>query len=353
MRMRILNKNIIYILLLIAATAILSGCERKDANDAENKGYEIVRPYEKGPLSVSEKIDKSKINLSELLNMQLVAVSPEGYGVDVNDMGADLEDFSIVKWKKEDDRLDSDNNIVRTYNYQLEPSSDGVLKLPAITFKFTDLGDDKKTHEIATEVIYIEVVTTIVADANNPVGIADIEDVVEMKANTLLWLSAGLVVLMVFILLMAFIYSRKKQQITAIRIYKPAHEIAMEKLAQLERENLLIRGLIKLFYEKISGILRHYIEDRFDLNAPERTTEEFLAELKYSTVLSNEDKDLLAKFLQQCDLVKFAKHQPGQQQVESTFEVVRDFVDKTKSQEKQIDVTDTQVSGINIENGNG
>ena len=30
----------------------------------------------------------------------------------------------------------------------------------------------------------------------------------------------------------------------------------------------------KEFYERISGILRHYIEDRFDLHAPERTTEE-------------------------------------------------------------------------------
>ncbi|HPS55740.1 MAG TPA: hypothetical protein PLP05_09085, partial [Sedimentisphaerales bacterium] len=167
------------------------------------------------------------------------------------------------------------------------------------------------------------------------------------------WLLAGLLVLVVFILLMAIIYSKKKQHITITRIYKSAHEIALEKLNQLEKENLPIKGMLKLFYEKISGILRHYIEDRFELNAPERTTEEFLAELKYSAVLSGEDKNLLAQFLQQCDLVKFAKYQPEQQQVESTFTIVRDFVEKTKSQEKQIDVTNTQVSGDNIKNGNG
>ena len=39
------------------------------------------------------------------------------------------------------------------------------------------------------------------------------------------------------------------------------------------------KGRIKEFYERISNILRHYIEHRFDLHAPERTTEEFLYEL--------------------------------------------------------------------------
>jgi len=351
MKRKILTKNIIYITLLLVAVAILSGCEQKKPDDAQ-KAYEITKPYEKGPLSAIQKIDKSKINLSDLLNMQLVAVSPEGYEVDIDDIETALEDFSVVKWKKENDRLDPNNNIVRTYNYQLEPFSNGRLQLPAVTFKFTALGDDKKTYEIITDAIDIEVITTIVTDPNSPVEIADIEDVVEMRANTLLWLLAGLVVLVVFILLMAVIYSRKKQQVAIARIYKPAHEIALEKLTQLEKENLLIKGLLKLFYEKISGILRHYIEDRFELNAPERTTEEFLAELKYSAALSEEDKKLLTQFLQQCDLVKFAKHHPAQQQVESMFTIVRDFVEKTKSQEKQIDVTDTQVFEDNIENGN-
>ncbi len=351
MRRKTLTKNIYYILLLIAAVLVISGCEQKKADDAQ-KAYEITKPYEKGPLAVNQKIDKSRINLSDLLNIQLVAVSPEDYEVDIDDIETALEDFSVVKWKKENDRLDPNNNIVRTYNYQLEPFSEGTLKLPAVTFKFTATDDGKKIYEIVTEPVDIEVVTTIVADPNNPVEIADIEDVVEMKMNTLLWLSAGLVVLIVFILLMAVIYSRKKQQAAIARIYKPAHEIALEKLTQLEKENLLIKGLLKLFYGKISGILRHYIEDRFELNAPERTTEEFLAELKYSAALSEEDKKLLTQFLQQCDLVKFAKHHPAQQQVESTFTIVRDFVEKTKSQEKQIDVTDTPVSEDNIENGN-
>ena len=60
-----------------------------------------------------------------------------------------------------------------------------------------------------------------------------------------------------------------------------AHEMAYARLRALVAEKLVEQGRIKEFYERISGILRHYIEDRFDLHAPERTTEEFLAELRF------------------------------------------------------------------------
>ena len=45
-------------------------------------------------------------------------------------------------------------------------------------------------------------------------------------------------------------------------------------------EGLIDKGEQKLFYLKISAILRHYVEDRFGMHAPENTTEEFLRDLQ-------------------------------------------------------------------------
>ena len=104
--------------------------------------------------------------------------------------------------------------------------------------------------------------------------------------------------------------------------------------------NLVEQGRIKEFYEEISGILRHYIEDRFDLHAPERTTEEFLGELRFAEVLAPPDKQVLEEFLTHCDLVKFAKHEPTTEQIQRTFDLVKDFVERTKSEERMVDVTD-------------
>jgi hypothetical protein len=86
--------------------------------------------------------------------------------------------------------------------------------------------------------------------------------------------------------------------------------------------------------------LRHYIEDRFELRAPERTTEEFLYELKFTRELSEGQKGDIEEFLTLCDLVKFAKHAPTVEQVQRTFNLVKEFIEKTRSDERKIDVTD-------------
>ena len=61
------------------------------------------------------------------------------------------------------------------------------------------------------------------------------------------------------------------------------------------------------FAVEVSEAARKYLEDRFGLRAPERTTEEFLAELSGSVALDGRHKELLADFLTRCDLVKFAR----------------------------------------------
>jgi len=108
----------------------------------------------------------------------------------------------------------------------------------------------------------------------------------------------------------------------------------------LVNEDLVGAGKIKEFYERISDILRHYIEHRFSLRAPESTTEEFLAELANTEVLPVSEKQRLGEFLKHCDLVKFAKHNPTTQQIQETFDLVKDFIEKTKSDERKVDVTD-------------
>ena len=76
------------------------------------------------------------------------------------------------------------------------------------------------------------------------------------------------------------------------------------------------------------------------MRAPERTTEEFLYELTDSSVLVEEDKESVGEFLRDCDLVKFAKQEPTGEQVGGSVMLITGFVDRTKSLESQVDVTD-------------
>ena len=103
------------------------------------------------------------------------------------------------------------------------------------------------------------------------------------------------------------------------------------RLQELVDEDLIGSGRIQEFYIRLSDIIRRYIEDRFGIRAPERTTEEFLAEVSSGNVLKERDTALLDEFLAHCDLVKFAKHQPTEGEIQKSFDSAKAFTEGTRA----------------------
>jgi hypothetical protein len=71
------------------------------------------------------------------------------------------------------------------------------------------------------------------------------------------------------------------------------------------------------------------LEERFELQAPDRTTEEFLDELRWRPVLSGQQKDLLRDFLVRCDLVKFAKAELAPNDLQGLYNAALILIDQT------------------------
>lgn len=92
---------------------------------------------------------------------------------------------------------------------------------------------------------------------------------------------------------------------------RPAHELALAALRRLEREEADAPERVDAYYVRLSGILRRYLDWRFDLRAPEQTTEEFLAAAVRAGDPVTGYRDTLGTFLRHCDLVKFARRRPG------------------------------------------
>ena len=123
------------------------------------------------------------------------------------------------------------------------------------------------------------------------------------------------------------IWRRCRREKMVAEIRKSPLEVALSALEQLEKDDLVAKGELKEYYGRVSSILREYVEGRYGLQAPERTTEEFMEDLRRdSGTLSKEQKSLLEKFLMHCDLVKFAKFEPSADEVRATFESCKDFV---------------------------
>ena len=83
-----------------------------------------------------------------------------------------------------------------------------------------------------------------------------------------------------------------------------AREMALRRLKEAEAD--LATTEPYAFSIRVSDILRRYVSEQYHLRATEQTSPEFLAAAARSPHFTKADKDLLASFLDHCDLIKFA-----------------------------------------------
>ena len=111
---------------------------------------------------------------------------------------------------------------------------------------------------------------------------------------------------------------------------RSADEIALEALHALRAEDLLARGESERFYDSLSAIVRTYVEGRFEIHAPERTTDEFLRAARQEREIEPHDRNALGAFLRAADLVKFARVQPDPDEGNEALDLAVAFVERTR-----------------------
>ena len=200
---------------------------------------------------------------------------------------------------------------------------------------YLDRNNGTESTQLVTEELQVTVKSLLGQDAAS-VEIKDIKGPLSLPKNTGLQILLVIVFLLLVLLGVAgFLYWQKKSgKKKPVEVQLRPEEIALQELEKLLAEDLLARSEVKLFHLRISDILRHYIENRFGYQAPDRTTEEFLTELSLASsqkdTFPGRHKILLADFLTHCDLVKFAKHEPTVTESEKTVSICREFITKTK-----------------------
>jgi len=114
----------------------------------------------------------------------------------------------------------------------------------------------------------------------------------------------------------------QRRRLTAVKL---PYEMALERL---EVARALMRpNSVRLFSISVSDIVRLYIEQRFQVRAAHRTTEEFLYDLLVpSDALLASQRSLLAGFLSHCDLAKFGGWALSAQDMEGMYRCARAFI---------------------------
>ena len=170
----------------------------------------------------------------------------------------------------------------------------------------------------------------------NPTALAnDIRDIKPPVAipSGLEWALCLFGVLAVLAILFALWWWRRERRARRpVPPVLPAHIRARQKLD----EALALISRPKEFCILVSDTIRIYLGERFNFHAPERTTEEFLHELQTTELLVSEQKEKLGEFLESCDLVKFAKYEPGEPELRELHGSALRLVEETEPKEMEI-----------------
>lgn len=114
---------------------------------------------------------------------------------------------------------------------------------------------------------------------------------------------------------------------------KAPWEVAYARLRRLDSASLPAAGKYGRYYVELSNVLRHYVEDRYHLHAPERTTPEFLTEASKSGLLTPDQQAQLESLLKLSDRVKFAQYVSSVEEAEQSMADILQFIDESVPKE--------------------
>ena len=330
----------------VCALAILlaASCADQSSGETAKPAYEIDRSFKRGPVELSLKVTRKEITIADRIELLLEVKAKEQWDVRLPKFGDKLEQFGITDYQAPQPELLDDGMVRYRRTYELEPFLSGEYKIPPMKITFWKKGNaneheetPNKVHELETEELTIKV-KSLLPDAAENLTIRGIAPPVALPPPPRTWLLASIVLIVALLAgASAFVFWRSRYRHRhgaglSAKSLLPAHERAFLELEALVADELVDKGETKIFYQRLSGILRRYIENRLALRAPERTTEEFLEDLRTSQALAEEHKRLLEEFLQHCDLVKFAEHQPTNPEIQQAFDACKDFILQTAAE---------------------
>lgn len=300
---------------------------------AEGKNSSPSSAHRQGlPIEVAAAVDKSSILIGDKVTYAITVKAEKDIEVEFpQSLPENLAGFAVKDFGSKKTRWF--NKKIYRYWYLLDTYVSGGHVIPASVIKYRKNGSSE-WQELSAKEVKLEV-KSVLEGAQDQKDIRDIRGPKAFAGKIWLYALNGIILLLIGAAVLGLIILRKKRKEEKAPP-RPAHVIAYEALGLLEKKDYIRRRQIKAYYTELSLIARHYLENRFNIRAPEMTTEEFLIKVKEGGALSFEHKGLLREFLSCCDLVKFAKYEPVDEQAALSLASAKKLIGQTKEEERPL-----------------
>ena len=291
----------------------------------------IAIAQEQPEITAAAAFDKSDITIGEKVTYTIGVEAPQDTKIDIpvidpliTGAGFAIKDFGGGKPVKI-----GKNRLRKKQWYLLDTYITGAYRISPIIINYT-LSDGTGGSTETTET-FLEV-RSVINEGETTEDIRDIKLPVIIPVSYRKLMVWSIIIFTLIIITAAgfLFYFKYRRFIIPQPPPLPPYVIALRELKKIRDMDLATEENIKKYYIGVSGIIRHYIEQRFSLHAPEQTTEEFLSALTAFTVLDRPQKTLLRDFLKHCDMVKFARYGPDREEIDGVYNTATKFVHETQ-----------------------
>ena len=298
----------------------------------------LERAMQRGPVSAFVRLSPETLRIGDTVLLELEVRAAAGVEVFMPAFGESLERFEVLDFVPEE-RVDDVGNTISAQRYRLYASASGTHTIPPLIIEFVDrrpgertAPEDEDAYELLTEAVEFTVESVVPSGASDQLKPLPGELLEQSVRPTMHWgWFAGLIALLAAAVPLGWRWWR---QFSARAKQRSAYEIAVARLDVLGEgppPSGASLAAIDAFFVELSDIVRHYLEDRFSLHAPELTTEEFLDIASHSPDLTLAHHRFLNEFLRTADQVKFAHQVPDPAYLETAVVGVRGFLEQTQA----------------------
>lgn len=323
------------VLAQIAPVAQIAAEASEDANDSPDTG-DLEATKTVGPVRVTTLLSPASPQIGDEVTLEIRVEAEAEVEVLMPEFGESLDSYKIVDYVPRES-IATDGTSTQIQRYTLQPMLSGDQTILPILIEFVDnrpgkakSPDDFDAYEILTDRIEFTVRSMMLdndsLDLKPPMGeLAPIETASPYQ-SIMPWLLAAGGLLIVVLSAVAFWLSRSTKQLKV-----DAYEVAKLRIDQLlQRWNSPESMSAEDYFVEISAIIRQYLEDRFEIRAPELTTEEFLELAANGQQLTRDQQRALQEFLRKADMVKFAGVRATHEEVQQASRIANHFIEETR-----------------------
>ncbi len=291
-------------------------------------------------IQVRATIDSSSILIGDQTTLHLEISHPSGLTLQLRDYTDTLvEDIEILLQSEFDTSKLEGNRVSVKKDFLITCFDSGTYIIPPFE---AILKDSIVEATYRSEPIFLTVSRTEIEPADSIAQIFDIKQPYGAPVGfreVLPYVLGGILITGIIFFLAYFLKKRKKDEpiLKRTRPTVPAHVIALRELDKLKMEKLWQQEKVKLYYSRLTEILRVYLENRYGILAMEQTSQETLDAL---LEIGFNDNNLYAKLKEIfffADLAKFARAKPLPNENETALLSSYLFVNETKEAWKKED----------------